>query len=202
MHQLYRRDLDHDLVRRHLDVVDHLLHHLVHHPLHLVNDMDLTMLVRHLYVVGNFLFQFPHLLVELHLVVLQNLDEQNLVELLPFLDEVHLFQLVVVVGVELRHRLRKDYFQDEVDVELRHLLRMDCYLDVVQLAQLVLHQMPVLLLLLLLLPLLHRVQAFQHRVMPSVLQDQRRVRRQVLQLILDLLRQSSLRRQSSSLQLS
>jgi hypothetical protein len=32
MHQLYRRDLDHDLVRHHLDVVDHLLHHLVHHP--------------------------------------------------------------------------------------------------------------------------------------------------------------------------
>jgi hypothetical protein len=32
MHQLYRRDLGRDLVRRHQDVVDHLLHLLVHHP--------------------------------------------------------------------------------------------------------------------------------------------------------------------------
>jgi hypothetical protein len=111
--------------------VDHLLHHLVHHRLHLVNDMDLMMLVLHQYVVGNFLFQFQHLLDVLHLDVLQNLDEQNLDALLPFLDEVLLFLVVVVVGVELLHLLRMDYFLDAVGAELRPLLRMDYFLDAV-----------------------------------------------------------------------
>jgi len=180
--------------------VGHLLHHLVHHQLHLVNDMDLTMLVLHLYVVGNFLFQFQHLLDAQHQDVLQNLDEQNLVALLPFRDEVLPFPLVAVVGAELRHLLKMDCYLDAVGVELRHLLKMDCYQGAEQLVQLALHLSQALLRLLSLVPLLHHVPAFQHRVMPSVLPDQRRVLRQVLQLTLDLLQQSSLRQQSSSLQ--
>jgi hypothetical protein len=112
--------------------VDHLLHHLVHHRLHLVNDMDLMMLVLHQYVVGNYLFQFQHLLDVLHLDVLQNLGEQNLDALLPFLDEVLLFLVVVVVGAELHSLLRMDYFLDAVGAEPHSLLRMDYFPDAVQ----------------------------------------------------------------------
>ena len=179
--------------------MDHLLHHLVHHRLHLVNDMDLMMLVLHQYVVGNFRFQFQHLLDVLHLDVLQNLDEQNLDALLPFLDEVLLFLVVVVVGVELLHLLRMDYFLDAVGAELRPLLRMDYFLDAV-LQELLVWVLQELQLLHLLQPLPLPVQPFQHRVMPSAQQDRHRVRRQVLRLTLDLPRQSSLR-QRSSLQL-
>ena len=135
------------------------------HQVHLVNGMDLMKLVLHLYVVGNFLFQ--HLLVEVHQVVLQNLDAQNLDVLPPFLDEVHLG--VVLVDAELRHLLRMDYFLDEVGVELRHLLRMDCCQDVVQLELPVSHLVLELIqqqLLHLLQPLLLPAQPFQHRVMP------------------------------------
>jgi hypothetical protein len=156
------------------------------------------MLVLHLYVVGNYLFQFQHLQVVVHLDALQNLDAQNLDALLPFLDEVLPFLVVVVVGVELRHLLRKDYFQDEVGEELRHLLRKDYFQVEEPLELLVLQQELQLLHLLQPLPL--PVQPFQHRVMPSAQQDRHRVRRQVLRLTLDLLRQSSLR-QRSSLQL-
>jgi hypothetical protein len=115
--------------------VDHLRLHPVRHLLHLVNDMDLTMLVLHQYVVGNFLFQFRHLQVVLHQVVLQNLDGQNLDALLPFLDAVHQFLDLadVVVDVELRHQLKMDCYLDAVDEELRYLLKMDCYLDAVHL---------------------------------------------------------------------
>jgi len=176
--------------------VDHLLHHLVHHLLHLVNDMDLKMLVLHLFVVGNYLFQFQHLQVVVHLDALQNLDAQNLDALLPFLDEVLHFLVVVVVGEELRHLLRKDYFQDAVGVEPHCLLRKDYFQDEAPLELLAL-LVQELLLLHLLQPLLLPVQPFQHRVMPSALQDQLRVLLQVLQLTLDLLQQSSLRQQSS-----
>jgi hypothetical protein len=79
------------------------LHHLVH-LLNLVNDMVLKMLERHLYVVDSYQFQFLHLLDEAHLVALQNLDEQNLDEHLPYLDVVRLFLVVFVVGVELHPR--------------------------------------------------------------------------------------------------
>jgi hypothetical protein len=129
----------------------------------LVNDMDLMKLEHHLCVVDSYQFQFQHLLVVEHLVALQNLDEQNLDEHLPYLDVVRLFLVVVVVGVELLHLLRMDYFLGAVGVGLRHLLRMDCYLDEelqvlqVQLAQLV-RQEPLQQLSLLLLQLsLHRV---------------------------------------------
>jgi hypothetical protein len=135
-----------------------------------------------------------------HQDVLQNLDAQNLDALPPFLDEVHLG--VVLVDAELRHLRRKDYFQDEVGVELRYLLRMDYFLDVVQQELLVLHLALELfqqMLLHVLQPWLLLAQPFQHRVMPLALQDQRRVLLRVLQLILDLLRQSSLRQRSSLL---
>jgi hypothetical protein len=148
--------------------------------------------------VGNYLFQFQHLQVVVHLDALQNLDAQNLDALLPFLDEVLPFLADVVVGVELRHLLRMDYFQDEVGEELRHLLRKD-YFQVEELLELLVLQQE-LQLLHLLQPLPLPVQPFQHRVMPSAQQDRHRVRRQVLRLTLDLLRQSSLR-QRSSLQL-
>jgi hypothetical protein len=79
------------------------LHHLVH-LLNLVNDMDLMKLERHLYVVDSYQFQFLHLLDVVHLVALQNLDEQNLDEHLPYLDVVRQFLVVFVVGVELHPR--------------------------------------------------------------------------------------------------
>ena len=53
-----------------------------------------------------------------YLDALQNLDEQNQGEVLTFRDVHLVHRLDVVVGVELRHRLRMDYFQDVVDVEL------------------------------------------------------------------------------------
>jgi hypothetical protein len=177
--------------------VDHLLHHLVHHQLHLVNDMDLMMLVLHLFVVGNYLFLFQHLQVVLHLDALQNLDAQNLDALLPFLDEVLKFLVDDVVCVEQRHLVRKDYFQDVVGAEPHCLLRKDYFLDEAPLELLVLLVQELQLLHLLQPSPLH-VQPFQHRVMPSALQDQHRVRRQVLRLTLDLLQQSSLRQRSSS----
>ena len=131
--------------------MDHQLRHL--HQVHLVNGMDLKMLVRHQYVVGNYLFLFRRLLVEVRQDVLQNLDEQNLVVLPPFLDEVHLFLVVAVVDAELRHLLKMDCYQDVVGVELRHLLRMDCYQDVVQLvSHLMQEELLALQLLLLLQP--------------------------------------------------
>jgi hypothetical protein len=131
--------------------VDHPLRHL--HQVHLVNGMDLMMLVLHQYVVGNYLFRFRRLLVVVHQDVLQNLDVQNLVVLPPFLDEVHLFLADVVVDAELRHLLRMDCYQDAVGVELRHLLRMDCYQDAVQrVSHLVQEELLVLQLLLLLQP--------------------------------------------------
>ena len=176
--------------------MDHLLHHLVHHLLHLVNDMDLTMLVLHLFLVGNYLFQFQHLQDVLHLDALQNLDAQNLDVLLPFLDEVLPFLVVVVVGEELLHLLRMDYFQDAVGVELRPLLRKDYFLGAV-LQEFLVWVLQVLLLLHLLLPLPLPVQPFQHRVMPSALQDRHRVLLQALLLTLDLLQQSFWRQQSS-----
>jgi hypothetical protein len=94
----------------------------------LANGMDLKMLELHQCVVDSFLIQFLHLQDVVHLVVLRNLDEQNLDAHLPYLDVAHLRD--VVVGVELRHQLRMDYFLDVVGVELHPLLRMDYYLDV------------------------------------------------------------------------
>ena len=154
-------------------------------------------MVLHQYVVGNFLYLFQLLEDVVLQDALQNQGEQNQVVHLSYLDEVHLCLVVVVVGVELRHLLRKDYFQDEVGAELHCLLRKDYFLDEAPLELLALLVQELQLLHLLQPSPLH-VQPFQHRVMPSALQDQHRVRRQVLQLTLDLLRQSSLRQRSSS----
>jgi len=194
MHQLFHHDLADDW-DHHLDVVVRL-QHLVLHLLHLVNDMDLTMLVLHLYVVGNFLCQY--LLVVVHQDVLQNLGEQNQDVHQPYLGAVRQLNLAdVVVDAELRYLSRMDCYQDVVDAELRYLSRMDCYQDVVQLVEL--EQLQLALLTLLQQLSLHPVQAFQHHVMPSKLQDRRQVRLQVQQLTLDLLRQFSWKQLSSSL---
>jgi hypothetical protein len=140
--------------------VDHQLRHLLRH-LHLVNGMDQKLMELHLYVVDSFRFQFLHLLDVVHLDALQNLDEQNLDALPPYLDVAHL--LDVVADVELRHQLRMDYFLDVADVELRHQLRMDYFLGEVLQELLVLQK---LLLLHLLQPLLPLLQPSLHHVMP------------------------------------
>ena len=67
-----------------------------------------------------------------HLDVQQNRDEQNLVVIRPFLDEVHQFLVDVVVDAEPPRLLKMDCFLDEVGVEPRHLQRKDCFLDEVQ----------------------------------------------------------------------
>jgi hypothetical protein len=109
--------------------VDHPLHHLLVH--FLVNDMDLMMLVHHLCAVDSFHFLYLHLLVVVHRDVLQNLDEQNLVVHLPYLDEAHQLNLLVVaVDVELLHQLKTDYFLDVVDVAPQIQLKTDYFLDV------------------------------------------------------------------------
>ena len=114
---LCRRDQDHDLVHRRLDVVDRQL--LVCQLMDHLNDKDLH-LVRHQYVVGNYLDRL-YLQDVVYLDALQNQVEQNLDAVLTFRDVHLVHRLDVVVGVELRHRLRMDYFQDVVDVELQEL---------------------------------------------------------------------------------
>jgi hypothetical protein len=123
MHQLRHRDLD----RR--DLVHHLVHDLVYLQLlqHLdrLNDMDHLMLVH--------LFRCVVEIVNLNQMyrqdaekmdALQIPDEQNLDEVLTFLDVVrHLLAILVDVQVDVEpHRqLKMDCFQDEVGVELRYL---------------------------------------------------------------------------------
>ena len=70
---LCRRDQDHDLVHRRLDVVDRQL--LVCQLMDHLNDKDLQ-LVRHSYVVGNYLDRL-FLQDVVYLVALQNQDAQN-----------------------------------------------------------------------------------------------------------------------------
>ena len=66
---------------------------------------------------------------------LQNLGALNLVEVLPFQDVVRRYLADVQVDAEvhrlLNHRWKMDYCQDVVGVELRHLLRRDYFQDVV-----------------------------------------------------------------------
>ena len=99
-----------------------------------MNDMDLMKLVRRLYVVDSFQFQFQyqHLADVHHQDVLQNLDEQNRDEHLPYRHVVHPLNLLVFeVGEERCHLLKMDCYQDAVDVELLPLMKMDYFLDVV-----------------------------------------------------------------------
>jgi hypothetical protein len=94
------------------------------------NDMDRQLLNRLQFEVGS--FQYQHLLDVVNLVELQNLGELNLDADLTCQVVVHqLHQLDVPEDVELRHRLRMDYFRGAVDVELRHLKRMDYFQDAV-----------------------------------------------------------------------
>jgi hypothetical protein len=74
--------------------------------------MDLVMKVHHRCVVGD--FHQDQLQVAQRLGVLQNLDELNQDAHLSYLDVARHFQLDVVVDAELRHLMRKDYFQDVV----------------------------------------------------------------------------------------
>ena len=118
----------------------------------------------------------------MHLVVQQNLDEQNLDVIPPFLDVEHLHLQDVVVDAEPHHLLKMDCYQDEVDAELRHLLKMDCYQGAVdaevhhllkmdccqgaELLELLVLEPPALPMLLQMQPLPHLALPFQHRVMP------------------------------------
>jgi hypothetical protein len=118
MHLLRHRDLDHR------DLVRHLVHDLVY--LQLLQNLDRLNGTDHLKMVH--LFQCvveivnPNQMYRRHrqdvekMDALQILDEQNLDEVLTFLDEVRHF-LVNLADVL-------------VDVEPHHLLKMDCYLDV------------------------------------------------------------------------
>ena len=112
---------------RHLDDADHLLVHL--HLVYLI--YTVMKMVRHLYVVENLHQLMDHQCV-VHLDVQQNLDEQNLDVIPPFLDEVLQFPQVVVVGAELRHLLKMDCYLDVVGAEPHPLLKMDYFLDEVR----------------------------------------------------------------------
>ena len=116
MHPLRHRDLDHrDLVHRLVrDPV--FLESMVH-----LNGMDHLMLVH--------LFRCVVDIVNLHQVHLQDVekkdelriqDEQNLDVVPTFQDVVHHFLADEQVGVEPRHLLKMDCYQDVVDAELRH----------------------------------------------------------------------------------
>jgi hypothetical protein len=113
MHLLRHRDLDHR------DLVHHSVHDLVY--LQLLQNLDrlngtdhLKMVHRFQCVVGIVNLAHPQDVEKMD--ALQILDEQNLDEVLTFLDEVRHF-LVNLADVL-------------VDVEPHHLLKMDCYLDV------------------------------------------------------------------------
>jgi hypothetical protein len=103
---------------RHQDVVDH---HLVLQLLVYLIYMEKMRGPNFLDVVQN----LNHLMQDVvHLDVQQNLGEQNLDVIPPFLVAVHPFLVnlqVVVADAELRHQLKMDCFLGEADVELRHL---------------------------------------------------------------------------------
>jgi hypothetical protein len=157
-------------------------------------------MVRHLYVVGNYL-DHQCLRDAVYLVALQNQDALNRGAVLTFRVVHQLHQLVFVVDAELNfHQLKMDCCQDVVDVELNfHQLKMDCYQDVA---------LPVLLLLRqyfhlkFFLPLLGLMGAQRFlREQPLALLNQRQVQRLIQRLIQDLPQRSS-SRQSSLQQLS
>jgi len=109
---------------RHQDVEDH---HLVLQLLAYLIYTEKLRRANFLDVVQN----LDHLMQDVaHQDVQQNLDEQNLDAIPPFLVVVLQFLvnlLVVVVVAELRHQLKMDYFLDVVDAEQRHQLKMDCF---------------------------------------------------------------------------
>jgi hypothetical protein len=114
----------------HLDVVDH---HLVHlHLVYLIYKEMMMMKVLHLCAVENLHPLMDHRCV-VHLDVQQILDEQNLDEIPPFLDEVLQFlenPQDVAEDAEPHHLLKMDCYLDVVDAVLHHLLKMDYCQDV------------------------------------------------------------------------
>ena len=109
---LDRRDAElHQLLDLSCDM-DQMLEHLLH--LDVVQNLDVM--------------DRLHLQDVAHLVVQQNLDVVH--QVVVRLDVQR--PLVAVVDAELRHRLRMDYFLDEVGVELLPRQRMDCCQDVAQ----------------------------------------------------------------------
>jgi hypothetical protein len=100
-----------------------------------LNDMDRLMVV-HLFrcVVEIVNLDRMHRQDVVKMDVLQIQDEQNLDEVLTFLDAVRRF-LVNLADVQVdavpHHLLKMDCYQDVVDVELHCLLRMDYFQDVV-----------------------------------------------------------------------
>jgi hypothetical protein len=113
---------------RHQDVVDH----------HLALQLLVYLIYKEKLRRANFLDAVQNLNHQMrdvaHQDERQNLGEQNLDAIPPFLGVVHQFlvnQLVVAADAELRHLLKMDCYRDVVGVEPRHQLKMDCYLDVV-----------------------------------------------------------------------
>jgi hypothetical protein len=125
MHRLRHRVVVGD---RHQDVADH--HLVLPHLVYLIC-MENLRRTNFLGVVQN----LNHLMQDaVRPDVQQNLDEQNLDVIPPFLDEALRFLAnlqVVVADVELRHQLKTDYFLDVEGVELLHQLKTDYFLDVV-----------------------------------------------------------------------
>jgi hypothetical protein len=130
MHLLRHRDLDHR------DLVHHSVHDLVF--LQLLQNLDHLNGTDHLKMVHLFRCVVeivnPNQMYQRHrqdvekMDALQILDEQNLDEVLTFLDEVRHFLVNladVQVDVEpchlLNHLSKRDCYLDEVDEELRHL---------------------------------------------------------------------------------
>jgi hypothetical protein len=127
---------------RHQDVADH----------HLVLQLLVYLIYKEKLRRANFLDveqNLNHLMQDVaHQDVQQNLDEQNLDAIPPFLVVVLQFLvnlLVVVVVAELRHQLKMDYCPDAVDAELRHQLKMDCFLVAVLVPQALLLKQQVVL---------------------------------------------------------
>jgi hypothetical protein len=128
MHRLRHRVVVDD---RHQDVADH----------HLVLPLLVYLIYREKMLVPNFLDVVQNLDRQMQDAVRQgvqqNLDEQNLDVIPPFLVVVRQFLVnlqLVAVDVELLHQLKMDCFLDVVDVELLHQLKMDYFLDVAQMA--------------------------------------------------------------------
>jgi hypothetical protein len=126
---------------RHRVVVDEsrldAVHHQQVHHLYLVYLIYTEMMmVRHQCVVEILHQLMGHLMQDaVRLVVRQILDEQNLDEILPFLDVVPQFPeglQIVAVDAEPHHLLKMDCYLGVEDAEPHHLLKMDCYLDEVQ----------------------------------------------------------------------
>ena len=182
--------------------LEHLLHRQHRQHLDRLNGMDHLMMVHLFRCVVEIVNQnLTHQQGVVKMDVLQIRDEQNLDEVLTFLDAVRHFLVNladVQVDVELHHLLKMGCYLDVVGVELHHLLRllkMDYFLDEVlasvRLKQLQLvhsHLKPVVLVQMLRLLPLHE--------MPSGHQDLHLARLPTRQRVRDLPLHSSLQQSS------